>query len=217
MSAGSNLQRQRFIAMDESRRKELLDLAQKEFVNHGFDKASLNAILKNASMSKGQAYYYISGKADLYRAVCERAFRQLVAVVNYKPIACNSPDEFWRELQGLFVRLIGVLNADRSLAQLGRGVYASAHAEAALKEPLNLLQLYLQSVVQTGQKSGAIRLDIPLDLITSTMFGAMKGMDKWFAENMAGIAQNEAERLNAISMDMLRAFVSPKQQIVIGG
>ncbi|WP_105617008.1 TetR/AcrR family transcriptional regulator [Vallitalea okinawensis] len=44
----------------------LLDAALNEFVDKGYDKASLNNILKEANMSKGSFYYHFKNKEDLY-------------------------------------------------------------------------------------------------------------------------------------------------------
>lgn len=47
----------------------LLAAALEEFATHGYVQASINAILKAASMSKGQFYYHFENKANLYLAL----------------------------------------------------------------------------------------------------------------------------------------------------
>ena len=44
------------------------EVAAREFGEHGFEGASLNHILAEAGVSKGAAYYYFEGKADLFAA-----------------------------------------------------------------------------------------------------------------------------------------------------
>ncbi|WP_432404225.1 TetR/AcrR family transcriptional regulator [Wukongibacter sp. M2B1] len=49
--------------------KNLFETAIDEFVEKGYDKASINIILKNAGMSKGQFYYHFENKENLYFAL----------------------------------------------------------------------------------------------------------------------------------------------------
>ncbi len=46
--------------------KELFDAALKEFGNKGYEKASLNNILKDVGISKGTFYYHFKNKEDMY-------------------------------------------------------------------------------------------------------------------------------------------------------
>lgn len=48
------------------RKQELIDAALDEFVEHDFESASLNRIIKNAGISKGTFYYHFRNKEDLF-------------------------------------------------------------------------------------------------------------------------------------------------------
>jgi TetR/AcrR family transcriptional regulator len=47
----------------------LLDAALREFIDYGYDAASINRILETAQMSKGQFYYHFGSKEALYLAL----------------------------------------------------------------------------------------------------------------------------------------------------
>ncbi|MDX1435600.1 MAG: TetR/AcrR family transcriptional regulator [Anaerolineales bacterium] len=49
----------------------LFESAVAEFSAQGYDQASINTILKNAGMSKGQFYYHFENKEELYLALIE--------------------------------------------------------------------------------------------------------------------------------------------------
>ena len=83
-------------------------------------------------MSKGQAYYYIEGKAGLYRAVCSRAFTQLSAVAKVDTSSIYDAKSFWLQIQNMFERVVTLFATNQSLACLARGIYASSEAQAAL-------------------------------------------------------------------------------------
>lgn len=48
------------------RKDKLFEVALDEFIEKGYDKASLNNILKKAGISKGSFYYHFSNKQELY-------------------------------------------------------------------------------------------------------------------------------------------------------
>ncbi len=48
------------------RKDKLFEVALDEFIESGYDKASLNNILKKAGISKGSFYYHFSNKKELY-------------------------------------------------------------------------------------------------------------------------------------------------------
>lgn len=56
---------------DFEHRDALLAAAIRAFVDHGYEGASLSAILAAAGMSKGQFYHHFDGKEGLYVGVCE--------------------------------------------------------------------------------------------------------------------------------------------------
>lgn len=56
---------------DFEHRAALLDAAIRAFVAHGYEGASLSAVLTEAGMSKGQFYHHFDGKEGLYLGVCE--------------------------------------------------------------------------------------------------------------------------------------------------
>jgi AcrR family transcriptional regulator len=55
------------------RRDQLITAALDEFIDKNYEKASLNTIIKNASLSKGVFYYYFKNKEALYLALLEDA------------------------------------------------------------------------------------------------------------------------------------------------
>jgi AcrR family transcriptional regulator len=52
-------------------------VATNEFADKGYGKSSLNGIIKEAGVSKGGMYKYISSKSELYRYVIDYSLREL--------------------------------------------------------------------------------------------------------------------------------------------
>jgi AcrR family transcriptional regulator len=87
------------------RREQIVAAATRAFARHGFAATSLDEVAAEASVSKVILYRHFDSKADLYRAVLDRACARLVAAVgagDYTPesvdaligAAIEEPDGF---------------------------------------------------------------------------------------------------------------------------
>ena len=91
----------RFSKLPAARREAILEAALREFSEHGFEQASLNAILSRTGTSKGAAYYYFADKRDLYVTTLGHA---LAEVGRRAPALGPVSDaaSFWREVARLY-------------------------------------------------------------------------------------------------------------------
>jgi len=201
--------RARLAALPAERQARLLDPAEAEFVAHGFEGASLNRILSAAGMSKGQAYYYVADKADLYRAVIERGLQRLAEAIDAGFPEPTTAEEFWRQIAAIFERLTVALQQDDNLAVLARGIYAGPGAQAALTEPLARIRAQSDRLIAIGQSVGAIRTDVPQTLLGNVLFGAAREIDRWFAAHWPDLGREEALRLNEEAVGMIAAMAAP--------
>ena len=64
--------------LPDARRLHILETAARVFATHGFADASINAILEQAGVSKGAAYYYFDDKEDLFLTVVQYFAHELV-------------------------------------------------------------------------------------------------------------------------------------------
>jgi AcrR family transcriptional regulator len=203
--------RARLAALPPERRALLLDPAEREFTEHGFEGASLNRILAEAGMSKGQAYYYVSGKADLYRAVIERALERLIAAIDFHFSPPTSARAFWRQIEDFLVRFSMVLMGDERLATLARSIYSGGQSDEALTEPIERIRTQIGQLIQLGQSVGAIRRDLPQDLLTAIAFGAARETDRWFAIHWPTLDSDKALKLNAEVIGMFKTMLKPRR------
>ena len=201
-------QRVRFAALDPDQKTRLLDPAEREFVQHGFEKASMNRILSAAAMSKGQAYYYIESKSDLYAHVFERAFTPLAEKIAITPRELSSVKQFWTWVEKSFRSTTVFFEKYSDLAALGRTAYESAAAYEALSSSEQSMQIAFQNIVTQGQSIGAIRRDLPTDLITSMLFAILKEIDRWFALNSAEISPPTAAKLEKKLLNLLKSVAN---------
>lgn len=57
---------EKFEALNEEKKKNILNAAMTEFVRGGYEKASMNALVEAAGISKGSLFYYFKNKKTLY-------------------------------------------------------------------------------------------------------------------------------------------------------
>lgn len=55
-----------FEALNNEKRKTIMNAAMTEFVRGGYEKASMNKLVEKAGISKGSLFYYFSSKKKLY-------------------------------------------------------------------------------------------------------------------------------------------------------
>jgi len=57
---------EKFEALNDEKKKTIINASMKEFVKGGYEKASMNAVVETAGISKGSLFYYFENKKKLY-------------------------------------------------------------------------------------------------------------------------------------------------------
>jgi AcrR family transcriptional regulator len=150
----------------EGNRRNIIDVATREFAEKGFSGARVDAIAARTRTSKRMIYYYFGGKEGLYIAVLEEAYRKIRSIEGKLDLAHQSPEEALRTLVNStfdyqnahpeFVRLVmneNILN----------GAYVSRSKEI---QRLNSAVISAaRELLQRGQSEGTFRPDVdPVDL-----------------------------------------------------
>ncbi|GHE05453.1 hypothetical protein U879_03870 [Defluviimonas sp. 20V17] len=209
MARTPQIPRARLDALPPDRRAQLLDPAEAAFAEHGLARASLNQILTQAGMSKGQAYHYIADKADLYAVVLERGFARLVLAMDFEFGAADDPQAFWTRVNALVARISEVLHGDARLAALAIGIYESAQTRAAFAKTGAAIRNRFAELITLGQSLGAVRSDLPDDLMMDLFFAMVLEVDRWFAANWTALDAAEMAHLNLAVVAMFRAAAQP--------
>ena len=105
------------------------------------------------------------------------------------------PDAFWDLLSDYYLRLMRALLADPVVASLVRGwVVAAGNTELAeVQRELEQSGLpWFLTVITVGQQIGAVRADLPTDLLLAVVFGMGQAMDVW----LIGVAADQAHAMS---------------------
>jgi AcrR family transcriptional regulator len=162
---GARRRRQR-VNDPEGTRRNIIEVATKEFADKGFSGARVDEIAARTKTSKRMIYYYFGGKEGLYIAVLEQSYLNIRSIEAALDLAQKPPEEALRKLVAFtfdyqnahpdFIRLVmneNILN----------GIYVARSKAIQL---LNVAVIdALRELLVRGQRDGAFRNDIdPIDL-----------------------------------------------------
>ena len=185
--------------------------ARDEFAGRGFHDASLNRVIEAAGISKGSMYYYFDGKEDLYAYIVRTELEQLF--VHLGPFHVpddKTADGYWSTLEDYYLRLMAALTATPELAAMIRGLLAASTTPVLAQAQADLTQAvlpWLEQAVANGQRAGAIRTDVPSDLLISVVMGMGQAMDVWLMTSKP--AEDELPRLVSVLIGMMRGATQP--------
>jgi AcrR family transcriptional regulator len=201
----------RFERLTEDRREAILKAAAVEFGAAGFEGASFNRIIERAGLSKGAMYYYFADKEDLYRTVVATSTERIVEAVG-RPAPVTTAEGFWDECRAMYERLLRFLFDQHEAAtlcfRLGRQSRAG-NAHPAERESFEMVHELVDGLARFGQGLGAVRDDVPVELLVEMAFGVMEGMDVWLGDRWEGVDESDLDLFAAWWIDALERLALP--------
>jgi AcrR family transcriptional regulator len=200
----------RFSRLAPERQQAILDVAAEEFAEHGFDGASYNRIIERAGISKGSAYYYFEGKEDLYVTVLETTLAGLVDEVG----TWTPPGDaggFWRQLRRAYFALYGFVMGDARSARLIRGlsqVRSNPKLQASWLRLEAPLMAWFGRVLADGREVGAVRRDVPEDLLLVALMGMGQATDLWLLAQRERQGERASRRSAEQVFSLLKELVA---------
>ncbi|QDC01624.1 TetR/AcrR family transcriptional regulator [Mesorhizobium sp. 8] len=173
--------------MAPQRYRRLLATAAGEFAAHGFEQASLNAIIRACGMSKSSFYHYFGSKEALFDRVVEEASAALARDLNAPDPETLAGADFWARVEAFLVQALAASARQDWYADLGRLFYLpdlSAERSAALQRVLAGVADWLGRVLAVGRACGAVRDDLPASLQAELVFALLQAMDRWSLRHM---------------------------------
>ena len=204
----------RFENLDPERSMQILDTAQQEFARNGYEGASLNEIVRKAGISKGSLYYYFEDKTDLFITVIGHLFEEAVVEIGGMYIEEYS-DDFWEDYANLCESNVHFTLKNPDVIRLGKELMhlsitgnASEAVHALFSKGLKLFE----KILRRGQEIGAVRTDIPLDLLTMLLFHLGQGFDEWMFNRWESISEQEIKHFVEIFIDMSKKVTGIESQ-----
>ncbi len=170
-----------FQQLPRERREEILGVAAAEFARSGFHGTSYNQLLERLQLGKSSAYYYFEGKRDLFLTVLQRCYGAYFAGIEQleRP---TSASHYWDYVRRATVLGYEFMIEDPTSAHLMQCMQREEAllGELVSSELLASMQDYWDEMINSGQRLGAIRSDLPRNLLVATLRDIGMTFDRWF-------------------------------------
>ena len=203
--------RPRFENLAPEKREAILGAAFEEFAAHGFDGASYNQIIEKTGISKGAMYYYFDDKEDLYATVVRAELADLLAEFHVMPTV-DSADAFWEALTQFVDRAQAFVLDHPQKMRLVRSVWklkADGLKSPIMKEIQAMAQGFSEQMILQGQALGAVRTDLPFDLLVGVVTAVDDAGDRWLVEKFEELEPDDFKKWALSFVDLLKRMLAP--------
>jgi AcrR family transcriptional regulator len=203
--------RPRFQKLAENKRTRILEAAAKEFAAYGYENASLNKILEEASISKGAAYYYFDDKADLYTTTLLHYLEELLADMPFD-VDRFTAENFWSEVAAVYQHQFTHYYERPwvfGITKSGGPVSMETLAEGPMAAVWESAQGLLLQLVQRGHELGVMRDDLPDDLLQGLLIAVDVAHDRWLFAHWAEMSPADIGIAADRIADTLRRLLEP--------
>lgn len=201
----------RFGTLDPERRAAILGAAAEEFARAGLEGASYNRIIARAGVSKGAMYYYFDNKEDLFvTVVADLAARAAAAIGGPGPF--SDAAGFWREMRTLCARALQLF-ADPTVAGLGKQLVRAGGDSPlgrAVEAHTRRLEAFTAELLRAGQRVGAVRTDLPVELLAHLLTGLGEAFDRWLLTRWESLAPPDVAALPGQIVDLFARLAAPE-------
>ena len=192
------------------RKEAILRAAAHEFAEKGYERASLNRMIKEAGLSKGTFYYYFEDKADLFVTVLRGKLPWETWLSESRLLDSDDASSFWRCLRALELRKYTYLGQYPDIARLvdaAFGLTASHFDNASLADYLQERMVEIRGMIDHGRRVGAVRRDLPLELLLNLWEGIARSLSEWIFKDWDVLSQAERAHRGDVALETLRRVV----------
>lgn len=190
--------------MPSHTREALIAAAADAFVRDGYERASLNQILRSAGLSKSSAYHHVGDKPALFDLVVREHVELLARYVQLPAPEDLTPELWWPAVDHLLAQLGAAATTDGRTLVAGRLVHLQDAPESpALAGVRARLSAWGLAMLERGRATGVVDGTAPLDLQARVTAVLAIEVDRWALQQQAS---PEAHR--AVG-EMLRRLLRP--------
>jgi AcrR family transcriptional regulator len=160
----------------EETRQKLLDSAFSVFATHGYERATVDEIVREAGFSKGAFYVHFGSKEDLFWAMLEGRIDVLQETMRGALDTAQSAAENERRvLEAIFA----LDREDRHWPALFVEFVAQAARNERVREKLNEMyrrwHSFTVELLEEGRLAGRVRKDLDVDFMASVTMALIEG------------------------------------------
>jgi AcrR family transcriptional regulator len=172
------------------------------FNRQGYDGTSMGDIAKELGLSKSAIYHHVPSKEHLLSAALNEALDGLTAAVDSAASAAPGTSASAR-LRTVVQQSVEILVQHLPAVTLLLRVRGNSEIELAALERRRAVDDKLAALVQAAVDEGALRADIPPDLISRLLFGMVNSLIEWYRPNGSVDPDVLAASIAALAFDGL--------------
>lgn len=160
----------------DERRKEILDVAEKLFYTKGYEKSTINDILKEVGIAKGTFYYYFKSKEEVMDEVIFKYTNIIIMRIGEILNKCDLEPE--DKLLMAFMSMNISNEIDTSvLEEMHKSENALMH-QRTLTQSIKCIYPLIVKIIEEGIKKGVWKCKYPLEYIQIFMTAALTLTDE---------------------------------------
>jgi len=175
-----------FRELEPAKRQTILNAAMDAFAQHGYEKASTNAIVREAGISKGMLFYYFGSKEQLFQDLAAYAY-DTVRDALLKPLDGMDGD-FIGRLRQLAERKLRIYAENPHIIRFLGAIFLernSGHLPPPLLEELNAAYALSRAKLYADIDTSLFREDVPPEHCIQLIRWCLEGYEKEMEALMA--------------------------------
>ncbi len=157
-------------------------------------------------------YYYFADKDDLFVTVLHTALTVWFTEV-VRPFEADDAETFWGECEAIYARSLRFMMEDPTNAALCLSITNArmqGGGHPVLLELQERMSEFTRALIAQGQAVGAVREDLPADLLTHASLSLMEAGDRWLAERWEQLGEEDVEATAKMMVDLFRRIGEPE-------
>ena len=178
------------------------------FNQQGYDATSIGDLAKDLGLTKSAIYHHVDSKEALLAAALDEALDGLNAAIQ---VAVDAPDgtNAAARLRTAVEESVRVLVDHQPAATLLLRVRGNSPVEQAALKRRRAIDERLAALVQEAVAEGALRGDIPPDLISRLLFGTVNSLVEWYRADGSIDPDSLARMVASLAFEGLRSSNAP--------
>jgi len=198
-----------FFNLKSEKQERVLRSAINEFNAHGFVKANIGIIAKNAEVAKGSIYQYFDDKNELFSYCVNWSVDRLFHMISdeMKAERLDIFEYFFHDIN----RRIELVQREKELSIFTQYVFMGkfhAAPDETVGEMMRVAEGYVVNMIKEGKQRGTVRTDIDDELLTLFLIGASTKIKEHILEEsiISGddIPEERMDRFNRIAEDLMK-------------
>ncbi|MCW2749505.1 MAG: TetR family transcriptional regulator [Aeromicrobium sp.] len=172
------------------------------FNKQGYDGTSMGDLAKELGLTKSAIYHHVPSKEHLLSAALDEALDGLTAAVDSATTAAPGTSAYER-LRTVVQQSVEILVRHLPAVTLLLRVRGNSEIEIAALQRRRAIDEKLAALVQSAVDEGALRADIPPDLISRLLFGMVNSLVEWYRPDGSVDPDVLASSIAALAFDGL--------------